>query len=72
MDNNKAATTRTATIAFMEHHHRIQSALEKLQKFQEDHYGANPDKLNWGDVSDISFRADAINQIVLNIENNEI
>ena len=43
-----STATRTALDAFVEHHARAEAAIERLTGTLEDHYGVDPDRIDWG------------------------
>ena len=45
-----ARDTRKAIDAFIAKKAEIDAMLTRISRFSEDHFGANPDKVNWGDV----------------------
>ena len=61
-----AATTqeRNAIIAFLEYQGRAFNALDNLTAYLDDHLGANPDTLNWGNVGDMGHIADRLELLV--------
>ena len=45
-----ARDTRKAIGAFIAKKTEIDAMLARIAKLSEDHFGADPDKVNWGDV----------------------
>ena len=45
-----ARDTRKAIDAFIARKAEIDAMLERIAKLSENHFGADPDKVNWGDV----------------------
>ena len=45
-----ARDTRKAIGAFIAKKAEIDAMLARIAKLSEDHFGADPDKVNWGDV----------------------
>ena len=45
-----APDTRKAIDAFISKKAEIDAMLARIAKLSEDHFGADPDKVNWGDV----------------------
>ena len=48
-----ARDTRKAIDAFIAKKAEIDAMLARIAKLSEDHFGADPDKVNWGDVGTI-------------------
>ena len=48
-----ARDTRKAIDAFIARKAEIDAMLARISRLSEDHFGADPDKVNWGDVGTI-------------------
>ena len=44
---------QTALDAYLAHTAAIHAKLERLQQFADDHFGHDPDAINWGHVGDL-------------------
>ncbi len=51
-------TKQNALDAYLARTAAIHAKLERLQQFADDHFGHNPDAINWGHVGDLG-RAEA-------------
>ncbi len=49
----QARDTRKAIDAFIAMKAEIDAMLTRISKLSEDHFGADPEKVNWGDVGSI-------------------
>ena len=52
-----------ATAAFMIKKAEIDDMLKRLQGLSDDHFNANPDALNWGDVGSLGYYSDLLRRI---------
>ena len=58
-----ARDTRKAIGAFIAKKAEIDAMLARIAKLSEDHFGADPDKVNWGDVGTLKHYASLLRQI---------
>ena len=58
-----ARDTRKAIGAFIAKKAEIDAMLARIAKLSEDHFGADPDKVNWGDVGTIEDYARQLRRI---------
>ena len=58
-----ARDTRKAIDAFIAKKGEIDATLTKISKLSEDHFGADPDKVNWGDVGTLEDYARHLRRI---------
>lgn len=49
--------------AFMTTKGEIDAMLERLAALSDDHFGADPDAINWGDVGTLNHYASSLRQI---------
>ena len=60
----KPARTKDAALAtFISKKAEIDAMLARLQAFSDDHFGANPDQVNWGDLGSLEHQAHLLKQI---------
>lgn len=52
-------TQQTALDAYLPHATAIHAKLAKLQQLADDHFGHDPDAINWGHVGDLG-RVDSV------------
>jgi hypothetical protein len=55
---NKAQQTYAAQVI------KMQEMIAMLQSQVDDHFGANPDDVNWGDVGSLERKLQMMNEIV--------
>lgn len=53
-------TQRTALDAFIARKAEIDAMIARLQALSADHFGADPDAINWGHVGSLSFCAEQL------------
>jgi hypothetical protein len=58
-----ARDTRKAIDVFLARKAEIDAMLERIAKLSEDHSGADPDKVNWGDVGTLESYARHLRRI---------
>ena len=58
-----ARDTRKAIDVFIAKKAEIDAMLTRIAKLSEDHFGANPDKVNWGDVGSLEDYARHLRRI---------
>lgn len=63
MTRKPARTNDAALAAFIAKKAEIDAMLARLQSFSEDHFCADPERLNWGDVGSLEYRAHLLKQI---------
>ena len=63
MTRNIARSDDAALAAFIAKKAEIDTMLARLQAFSEDHFGADPERLNWGDVGSLEYQAHLLKQI---------
>ena len=59
----QALDTRKAIDAFIAKKGEIDAMLARIAKLSEDHFGADPDKVNWGDVGTLDDYARHLRRI---------
>ncbi len=62
MTRKPARTNDAALAAFIAKKAEIDAMLARLQAFSEDHFGADPDQVNWGDLGSLEYRAHLLKQ----------
>ena len=63
MTRNIARGNDAALAAFIAKTAEIDTMLARLQAFSEDHFGADPERLNWADVGSLEYQACLLRQI---------
>ena len=63
MSPKSARTTETALDAFIARKIEIDTMLARLQALSEDHFGADPERVNWGDVGRLGHYAELLKRI---------
>lgn len=58
-----ARDTRKAIDAFIAKKEEIDAMLARISKLSEDHFGANPDNVHWGDVGSLDDYARHLRRI---------
>ena len=58
-----ARDTRRAIDAFLAKKAEIDAMLARIAELSEDHFGADPDKVNWGDVGTLEDYAHHLRRI---------
>jgi hypothetical protein len=58
-----ARDTRKAIDVFIAKKVEIDAMLARIAKLSEDHFGANPEKVNWGDVGSLEDYARHLRRI---------
>lgn len=53
----------TAQDAFLAAKFEIDAMLDRLAALSADHFGANPDRINWGDVGTMQHYRDKLREI---------
>ena len=59
----QARDTRKAIDAFIARKAEIDAMLARIAKLSDDHFGADPDKVNWGDVGPLDDYARHLRRI---------
>ena len=59
----QARDTRKAIDAFIAKKEEIDAMLARISKLSEDHFGANPDNVHWGDVGSLDDYARHLRRI---------
>ena len=59
----QARETRKAIDAFIAKKAEIDAMLARISKLSEDHFGANPDNVHWGDVGTLDDYARHLRRI---------
>jgi hypothetical protein len=59
----QARDTRSAIDAFIAKKLEIDAMLARIAKLSEDHFGADPDRVNWGDVGSLEDYATQLKRI---------
>jgi len=63
MTNRPARDNSKALAAFMAAKAGIDIMLERLQGLSDEHFNANPDDINWGDVATLDHYASQLREI---------
>ena len=63
MTRKLARNNDAALAAFIAKKAEIDAMLVRLQAFSEDHFGADPERLNWDDVGSLEYPAHLLKQI---------
>ncbi|MFD1796922.1 hypothetical protein ACFSC1_13100 [Paracoccus aurantiacus] len=63
MTRKPARTNDAALAAFIAKKAETDAMLARLQAFSEDHFGADPERLNWADVGSLEYQAHLLKQI---------
>ncbi len=63
MTRNIARSDDAALAAFIAKKAEIDTMLARLQAFSDDHFGADPERLNWADVGSLEYQAKLLKQI---------
>jgi hypothetical protein len=63
MMRRRAWDNRKAIDAFVAKKAEIDTMLTRIAKLSEDHFGADPDKVNWGDVGTLEDHARNLRRI---------
>ena len=58
-----ARDTRKAIDAFIARKAEIDAMLARIAQLSDDHFGADPDKVNWGDVGTLEDQARNLRRI---------
>ena len=64
MTRKPARTNDAAVAAFIAKKAEIDAMLARLQSFSDDHFGADSDRLNWGDLGSPEYQAHLLKQII--------
>ena len=62
MTHRKSAADETALQAFMTTCADIDELLAQIQALRDDHFGADPNRVNWGDVGSAGHVAEKLRQ----------
>ncbi|AUH33117.1 hypothetical protein CUV01_06690 [Paracoccus tegillarcae] len=63
MTRKPARTNDAALAAFIAKKAEIDAMLARLQAFSDDHFGADPDQVNWSDLGSLEYQAHLLKQI---------
>ena len=63
MTRQTARTNDAALAAFVAKKAEIDAMLARLQTFSDDHFGADPQRVNWGHVGSLEYQAYLLKQI---------
>ncbi len=63
MTRKPARTNDAALAAFIAKKAEIDAMLARLLAFSEDHFGADPERLNWAYVGSLEYQANLLKQI---------
>lgn len=63
MTRDTARTNDAALAAFVAKKAEIDAMLARLQAFSEDHFGVDPERLNWAHVGSLEYQANLLKQI---------
>ncbi len=64
MTRKPARTNDAAVAAFIAKKAEIDAMLARLQSFSDDHFGADSERLNWGDLGSLEYQAHLLKQII--------
>ena len=59
----RTAKTRTALDAFIVRKAEIDAMLARLTQYSDDHFGADPERITWGDVGALTHYAELLKRI---------
>ena len=63
MTRKPARTNDAALAAFIAKKGEIDAMLARLQAFSDDHFGADPEQVNWSHVGSLEYQAHLLKQI---------
>ena len=63
MTRNTTRTNDAALAAFIAKKAEIDAMLARLQAFSDDHFGADPERVNWSDLGSLEYQAHLLKQI---------
>ena len=63
MARKPARTNDAALAAFIAKKAEIDAMVARLQAFSDDHFGADPDQVNWSDLGSLEYQAHLLKQI---------
>ncbi|MCV2449372.1 hypothetical protein [Paracoccus sp. DMF] len=63
MTRKPARTSDAALAAFIAKKAEIDAMLARLQALSDDHFGADPERLNWADVGSLEYHTRLLRQI---------
>lgn len=63
MTRQTARTNDAALDVFIAKKAEIDAMLDRLQAFSDDHFGADPERVNWADVGSLEYQASLLKQI---------
>jgi hypothetical protein len=63
MTRQTARTNDAALAAFVAKKAEIDAMLARLQTFSDDHFGADPERVNWADVGSLEHQLNLLKQI---------
>lgn len=63
MTRQTARNNDAALAAFIAKKAEIDAMLTRLQTFSDDHFGADPEKVNWGHLGSLEYQAHLLKQI---------
>lgn len=63
MTPTPARTNDAALAAFIAKKAEIDAMLARLQAFSDDHFGADPERVNWSHVGSLEYQANLLKQI---------
>lgn len=63
MTRQTARTNDAALAAFIAKKAEIDAMLARLQAFSDDHFGADPEKVNWSHLGSLEYQAHLLKQI---------
>ncbi len=61
--NSRMKDNSKALAAFIAKKTEVDTMLTRIAKLSEDHFGADPDKVNWGDVGTLEDQARNLRRI---------
>ena len=63
MTRQTARTNDAALVAFVAKKAEIDAMLARLQAFSDDHFGADPEQVNWSDLGSLEYQTHLLKQI---------
>jgi hypothetical protein len=58
-----ARSSEDALVAFVQKKAEIDGMLDRIKSLSDDHFGAAPDEINWGDVGTLEHYASLLKRI---------
>lgn len=61
--NRQKRSRETTLAAFIARKHEIDAMLQRLTAFSADHFGVDPDEVDWGHVGTLGHYAELLHQV---------